>query len=465
MNDHALPPARSRLGTRLRISDDRRGFVDSDGRPFFYLGDTAWTIFKRLDHDDAERYLSNRADKGFTVIQAYVLRGLEVSNLDGELPLIDRDPTRLNEGFFRNVDWIVHRANELGLVMGLVATMGEHVKRKVGSERFKERDEQIFNTQNAFTFGELLGARYRDNAVMWLLGGDRTPSVADIAIWDAMAAGLKAGSEDSHLVSYHSSGGHSSSEHFHHKDWLDFNTVQSRHASADPNHELIAVDYALAPVKPTLDMEARYEDHPDGRLEDLGKVFSGEVQASVRINAHDVREAAYWAVFAGAAGHGYGHNDIHQMADSRRVDSTRDYSHPYIPPTGDWFVSIDSEGAVGMSHLRRLVELRPWYLAVPDQSVITAGQGQGEDHVQALRARDGSFVLAYLTFGNPVSVDLDRLSGDQVRASWYDPRTGQLSESGILPRSGVQEFVAPSSGPDDDWVLVLDDVAAAYPTI
>ena len=88
---------------------------------------------------------SNRAAKGFTVIQAYVLRGLEVTNLDGELPLLDRDPTRLNEGFFRNVDWIVRRANELGLAMGLVATMGEHVKRRPGSERFQERNEQVFD--------------------------------------------------------------------------------------------------------------------------------------------------------------------------------------------------------------------------------------------------------------------------------------------------------------------------------
>ena len=42
-----------------------------------------------------------------------------------------------------------------------------------------------------------------------------------------------------HLVSYHSSGGHSSSEYFHHKDWLDFNTIQSRHRSQDANYELV----------------------------------------------------------------------------------------------------------------------------------------------------------------------------------------------------------------------------------
>ena len=131
---------------------------DQDGVPFFYLGDTAWTLFKRLDPDDAEPYLRTGAAKGFTVIQAYVLRGLEVTNLDGHLPLVDRDPTQLNEGFFGNVDRIVRRANELGLVMGMVATMGEHVKRRPSGERFKERNEQYLHVENAYRYGELLGA-------------------------------------------------------------------------------------------------------------------------------------------------------------------------------------------------------------------------------------------------------------------------------------------------------------------
>jgi hypothetical protein len=466
MTDHPLPASRPRRGSRLSVNDNGRYLEDEAGVPFFYLGDTAWTLFKRLDQDDAERYLANRAAKGFTVIQAYVLRGLEVTNLEGHLPLVDRDPTQLDEGFFGNIDRIVRRANELGLVMGMVATMGEHVKRRPTAERFKERNEQIFTVENAHRFGELLGKRYRDDCVIWLLGGDRNPSGEDIATWDAMAYGMKAGSAGAHLVSYHSGGGHSSSEYFHDKDWLDFNTVQSRHQSRDANYPLITADYALAPVKPTLDMECRYEDHPDARVIDIQQVFAGELDPDERVDAFDAREGAYWAVFAGAAGHGYGHNDIWQMADSRRVASTRDYSFPLLPPRHDWFLSIDSPGAFSISYLRRLVELRPWYLTEPDDSVLVAGRGEtgAEDRASALRARDGSFVLAYLTFGSPVSIDLDRLSGTEVRGSWYDPRTGTFSVEGTYPSTGIREFRAPSSGRGNDWVLVLDDSAAGHPT-
>ena len=35
-----------------------------DGRPFFWLGDTAWNLFQRLDREEAERYLENRREKG-----------------------------------------------------------------------------------------------------------------------------------------------------------------------------------------------------------------------------------------------------------------------------------------------------------------------------------------------------------------------------------------------------------------
>jgi hypothetical protein len=34
---------------RLRVSDNRRFLVKADDSPFFYLGDTAWELFHRLD--------------------------------------------------------------------------------------------------------------------------------------------------------------------------------------------------------------------------------------------------------------------------------------------------------------------------------------------------------------------------------------------------------------------------------
>ena len=82
---------------RLKVSENHRFLVTENGKPFFYLGDTAWELFHRLNREEADRYLADRAKKGFTVIQAVALGelgGVEDSNAYGHRSLLDNDPTR-----------------------------------------------------------------------------------------------------------------------------------------------------------------------------------------------------------------------------------------------------------------------------------------------------------------------------------------------------------------------------------
>jgi hypothetical protein len=37
--------------------------VDQNGKPFFYLADTCWLLFQRLDHDELDEYLNDRVAK------------------------------------------------------------------------------------------------------------------------------------------------------------------------------------------------------------------------------------------------------------------------------------------------------------------------------------------------------------------------------------------------------------------
>src|SRR5262245_29427641 len=68
-----FPRRPSVKGMKLKVSPSGRYFVDQDGKPFFYLGDTCWLLFQRLNRQELDDYLKDRAGKGFTVIQAYVL--------------------------------------------------------------------------------------------------------------------------------------------------------------------------------------------------------------------------------------------------------------------------------------------------------------------------------------------------------------------------------------------------------
>jgi hypothetical protein len=39
----------------MRVSENHRFLVKEDGYPFFYLGDTAWELFHRLNREQATR--------------------------------------------------------------------------------------------------------------------------------------------------------------------------------------------------------------------------------------------------------------------------------------------------------------------------------------------------------------------------------------------------------------------------
>ena len=49
------PEPRPHTVLRLKVSDNRRFLVTADGKPFFYLGDTAWELFHRLNREEADR--------------------------------------------------------------------------------------------------------------------------------------------------------------------------------------------------------------------------------------------------------------------------------------------------------------------------------------------------------------------------------------------------------------------------
>lgn len=426
--------------TRLQISANRRFLVRDDGTPFFYLADTAWELFHRLNRAEADLYLRTRAAQGFTVIQAVVLAeldGLSEPTPDGHRPLHDNDPTRPDEHYFRHVDWVVDRAAALGLTVGMLPTWGDKwIPRGVGPV--------IFTPQNAGIYGRFLGARYRNRPIIWILGGDRPVETdAHLQVHRAMAAGIREGDGGNHLMTFHPPGGHTSADWVHTEPWLDFNMCQTGHHRFAPNHEKIAADYSRVPTKPCMDAEPTYEDHPSGH-----KIENGYV------DEHAVRAAAYWALFAGAHGHTYGCHDVWQFWQPGRVAKTWART--------PWRQALDLPGAWQMRHARALLESRPFLTRIPDRALVRSETHTGPDHIQACRDADGSYGMVYLPTGSPVVVDGDRLTGDTLRGWWYDPRLGAAWLIGDVTRKAELPFIPPASGYGNDWVLVLDDATHPF---
>lgn len=449
----------------LSISENGRYIETHDGKPFLYLGDTAWELFHKLNREEATEYLENRAEKGFTVIQAVVLAeldGLRTPNAYGEVPLIDLDPTKPNEKYFEHVDFIVNKAEELGLFVGMLPTWGDKVPNIIGGE-----GPVVFTPENARIFGTFLGKRYKDKPIIWILGGDRNvDNDTTFQIWKNMAEGLKIGDGGRHLISYHPRGVHSSSYWLHNEDWLDFNMYQTAHFHRFQKvYENAQHDYSLSPVKPTVEAEPAYEDigmefwtfeewrhNPDVFKEvfdDDNLVRNREFFKKGFFTDYDIRVHAYWDLLSGACGYTYGNNAVWQMF--------RKGGKVVIPCLYDWRESLDRPGANQIRYIRNLFEQRDFSKLVPDQSAIYGKNYKDDNHIRVAVASDASFLIAYMAQGQPATIVMKKIRGPKVRAYWYNPRNGEATLIGEYENQGFQSFTPPSSGIDNDWALVLDN--------
>ncbi|MBO4796104.1 MAG: glycoside hydrolase family 140 protein [Verrucomicrobia bacterium] len=439
----------------LRVSDNKHFLQHRDGTPFFYLGDTAWELFHRLNHEEADLYLADRASKGFTVIQAVALSeldGISAPNAYGHLLLIDRDLSRLDikEGadndYWDNVDYIVNKANELGMYIGFLPSWGWYWRDK----------DPVMNIQNAEQYGEFLGKRYKDKQLIWILGGDR-----DVAndrqkeVIRALAAGLKKGDGGRHLFTFHPPGASGSSQWLHNEPWLDFNMRQNGHEILyTDRYSKTLDDYNLQPVKPVIDGEPVYEDHPVNF--DAGR--RGHTVSA------DLRPPFYWDTFNGALGHTYGHHSIWQMYDPDKKRS------PINNPLMSWKEAIHQPGSTYMTYGRMLLESRPFLTRIPDPGLIvpdkvqTAVPGTGRYRFVAARDQDGTYAMIYAPAGRRFSVNLENIKAETIKAWWYDPRTGTASPIGTFKKSELPaSFISPTPGETLDWILVLDNESKGYP--
>ena len=441
---------------RVKVSDNHRFLVTEDGKPFFYLADTGWELFHRLDRKQAVEYLTVRAAQKYNVIQAVALaemQGVTDPNAYGKLPLTDLDPTRpaVTPGanpsnpqqydYWDHVDYIVDQANARGIYIAMLPTWGSWVN-SGGNDR------STLTPPHAAAYRESLGKRYGKKGVLWILGGDRTPTGFE-ETWRALAKGIAigvSGKEDysAVLMSFHPRGGATSSTWFHNDPWLDFNMNQNGHGipgKAAP-WERLTSDYNLTPVKPVLDGEPLYEDHPLGfRAKEFGYSF----------DAH-VRQYAYADTFSGACGHTYGNHAVWQMnAPSRK---------PIHGPLMYWYEAIHRPGAAQMQFVRGLLLSRPYLSRVPDQSIVVDAL-EGADRITATRG-DG-YLMVYSAQGRKFTVRMGKISGSQVKGWWYNPRNGAAIAREVYENSGTREFAPPSEGFGSDWVLVLDDVSKGFP--
>jgi hypothetical protein len=451
----AAPATRPAALLPVRVAPGGRFFQTSDGKPFFWQGDTAWCIFNHPSPADVDLYLNDRRSKGFTVIQGCVavwdFAGRR--NPDGETPFLNNSPRTPNDAYFKNVDSIIDKATARGMYMAILPFWTKNTR----SGPYADPDGMKVYTH-------YLAKRYAGRNLFWVLGGDTAGTDIQPVI-DAEAQGLLDGAKeagvDKIMITYHPTGRESSSFWFLARPWLDFNSIQSGHFINTTNFQLVGNDYASTPVKPTLDMEPGYENITNNL------VRTNVTADTPRIQAVDVRRSAYLAVFAGAAGHTYGNGEVYEFFHV--VPPGRSLGNAGWHANMEWTDALKLPASGQIQFVRYLVLSRPVFDRVPDQSLIVgAVSNRAVERIEATRGKDYAFV--YLPAGQPkVTINPGKISGDKLAAWWYDPRTGQADKLGDFPKAATHDFTIPAStsttrpGVTDDWVLVLDDASKKYP--
>ncbi len=421
---------------KLVVHPQKQYLMYSDGEPFFYLADTAWELFHRLNRHEANYYLSTRAQQGFNVIQATVLAefdGLREPNTYGRVPLLCKngifDPEKpdIDDGYdyWKHVDYIVKKAAEYGLYIAMLPTWGDKFNIKNG------KGPEIFDEKNAYNYCVWLAERYKNSPnIIWMLGGDRSvENDKHRAIIDAMGNALRKTDPD-HLITYHPRGESSSVDSVGSRDYIDFHTIQSSHALGGYKCKNLLRKTAQE-KKPFMDAEPRYEDHPACFNSDYGYFWDED----------DVRQNAYWALMEGVCGHTYGNHCIWIM--NREVT-------PYFPFY--WQDVLHRKGASQMKHVRALRLSRPYFEFVSAPELIL---DDNAPNAHQCAGRGDKYAFAYSPLGQPIRVFLDKLCQKPVKVSWFDPRTGDERVFGVVaPTENL--FVPPTSGKGNDWVLIMD---------
>ena len=437
---------------QLKVSQDGRFLQFTNGKPFFWLGDTGWLLPERLQRDEAAYYLRRCGEAGYNVVQIQVVNGVPAYNAYGKLSMpkgfdFSTIDTEEGYGYWQHMDYIIDLAAANGIYVGMVCIWGGLVK------------AGLMNEAQAKEYGTFLANRYKNRPnIVWIIGGDIQGNIRT-EVWDALARTIKS-IDKNHLMTFHPRGRTTSARWFNNREWLDFNMFQSGHRrygqrmgnkdypipdnTEENNWMYVDSAWSYKPVKPVLDAEPSYEDIPQG-LHDAHEP---------RWNDRDVRRYAYWSVFAGACGHTYGHNAIMQFV------------RPGVPGAyfadgmkKAWYQALDDPGYQQMKHLKRLMLAMPYFERVPDQSIIL---DNGEKYERLIATKGKDYLMVYNHTGREMRIRIDGITGKRKSVWWMDAATGTIKHIGTYNSKTLTYNPASAEGSQRDGVLIAMDEKCQY---
>ncbi len=419
-------------------------FERQDGSRFWFLGDTAWSLYtdsaeQQHDRSAAERYIDARAAQGFNVVHSMLLQEDGWINCAGA-PFDPLEDERLNPAYWREVDARLATLNDKGIVGGLVLAWGR--KKWDDSEPFAW--DRFPGLEAKTRYARYVAARYSAYDVYFIVAGEWNASGRDagnervrqqyLHIGDALRAadphrrmmGIHPGCHGNHFVrEFNDAAG-----------WMNFGDYQQNYTHL--NAEVVA---SRRFDKPVVNSEYAYT------LRDANE--DGVVDKPNSQSLENTRHATWDIVMGGGyvvSGFGSTYMGGARNLGSFDVDA---------PQNDGWEAQIQ--------HLPTLFRETAWWRLDPRNDLLACTVTRGAE--RQIHRRPAPPVTAYWCLAEPgeqyvvyvrglatdVDLSLDAPAG-MYAVRRYDPRSGAFETVGVC--EGLSTF---SYRPPDerDWVVLL----------
>ena len=333
--------------SKFTTDTHRRCFL-RDGKPFFYLADTAWCAFSHLSEDEFRQYAAKRASQGFTVIQISALplafhtskiHPFEIS--DGKY-----DFGCINPAYFSHAAKLCEIAREEGLEPCIHLIWVSYMPDSWGTEH-------PIPEENLAKIAGYMLKTFKNAAVFYSVSGDTRFESERIVRYYKTVLDLAAEITPDALMTFHiNPEGYPPQELTSHP-MHRFASYQSGHGDRDWMTKILSLSARF------------YNDFPDLPIVNTEPCYEGighYLNKELRFGCADIRRAAMISMLSGAcAGISYGAHGIWQC----RLCDMPMIGEETWGPSDDLFTALEMPGAYDIGKIRRIFEDENLFGLVP----------------------------------------------------------------------------------------------------
>ena len=436
----------------LKPSTNNRYLTYSDGKPFYWLGDTHWSGFsiaERFNESNDARFNSMfkglidcRIEQGFTVWKVETFAN---NNEQGNPPINEGGSAwgpggffiDLNPSFWQNNDQRIQYLASKGMVISMAQGIGRSMRDASVESDHKRLARYILARYGAYPTVWITAQEYNDaNA------GACGPCWANVAAYvfdlDPYKRANSMHNAATNPISYHD------------QPWYGFVTLQQGHNQLKP------VDYWLSqynaiPPRPILEDEANYEDIIPSYG---GGTFTPKWKT---------RQSAWQSQIGGTFGFTYGAQGIWWGCYTTQDPNSNCGSGA---DARAWYTAIDFPVGEQMSLMAHFWTSFDWWTLMPDESAISwiSAPSDTQKPYQKSDGNNRTLVIAYLPLqenGVVYNGTVRNLSPTgKYTSKWFNPSNGTYStiDAGWTPTTAGLWNIPMQPTSIDDWVLIIQRI-------